>query len=200
VNSLERAAVLRVCDQARAVGLDIPAEIQALLDRSDFRYAYPARAWAEAHPDEQPDPCCVGSANAAEDCTCWRPVFDVGQAEPRPPASFGELSVQLRMCGDCAYRPGSSERVDQFMADELFALPEQGTPFYCHDGMRRPAYWQHPDGRRVDGAPDDWQPLIRSGIPYRADGAPGLLCAGWFFRRAQAYRVLQRTQPGESND
>lgn len=51
--------------------------------------------------------------------------------------------------------------------------------------MRRPVRWEHPDGRTIDGSPDDWQPAIINGLPYRADGRPGLLCAGWAARAAR---------------
>jgi hypothetical protein len=188
VSALERDAVQHLIDKATAAGVPVPAEIAGLVERLDHGSSYPARAWAEAHPDEDQVPCCMGSIHDPEGCTCWTPVYDTDQATPRPPTSAGDLQVQAAMCGDCAYRPGSPERADQWLADELYALPAQGKAFYCHDGMRRPAYWQHPDGRRVDGAPDDWQPPMRGGIPYRADGSPGLLCAGWMARRMQARR------------
>nr|MDT0660822.1 hypothetical protein [Micromonospora sp. DSM 115978] len=59
------------------------------------------------------------------------------------------------------------------------------TPFWCHQGMRRPFRWEHPDGRTVDGSPDDYQPPTLAGVPFRADGSPGLLCAGWAARTSR---------------
>ena len=111
-----------------------------------------------------------------EGCTCWVPVYDVAQVDPAP----GDLEPRAAMCGDCAFRPGSPERADEWTREALYDLAEPGRPaFFCHDGMRRPVAWRHPAGPEVPGHPDDWQPPIRAGVPYRADGRPGLLCAGW---------------------
>jgi hypothetical protein len=119
-------------------------------------------------------------------CYCWRPVFDVEQADPIPPASPDDIGVQARMCGDCAFRKGSPERAYEFEEEALFSLADEGTPFYCHDGMRRPVRWEHPDGRSIPGDPADWQPPMVCGLPYRTDGRPGLLCAGWAARAARS--------------
>ncbi|MEU4754889.1 hypothetical protein AB0F93_28345, partial [Micromonospora tulbaghiae] len=128
-----------------------------------------------------------------------RPVFDVDQADPQLVTSPADITVRARMCGDCAYRPGSPERSEEFMAEELLALPEEGKAFYCHDGMRRPARWEHPDGRVVDGSTDDWQPPMVAGVPYRVAGRPGLLCAGWAAhgRRAARRGHLEETTLSE---
>jgi hypothetical protein len=114
------------------------------------------------------------------------PVFDVEQQRPRPPAGPEELAVQRALCGDCAFRKGSPERADEWTESALFDLAASSVPFWCHQGMRRPVRWEHPDGRTVAGSTDDWQPPMVAGIPYQADGTPGLLCAGWAARAARA--------------
>lgn len=130
--------------------------------------------------------CCMGSAmDGPRGCSCWTPVYDADQVEPlvglpRP--------TRPRMCGDCAYRPGSPERSgdESYTADaeQLEHLAATGTPFGCHDGMRRVIGWRHPSGAYVAATSTDYyQPPIRGGVPYRADGTPGELCAGWDARR-----------------
>lgn len=92
------------------------------------------------------------------------------------------------MCSDCAYRPDSPERNGNSMgcnAAQLEQLAAEGTRFWCHDGMRKPVAWRHPAGIRIattSEADGDYQPPIVEAVPYRADGQPGLLCAGWVAR------------------
>lgn len=148
-----------------------------------------ALAWAAAHPDAEPTGCCFGELHdGPEGCTCWTPVYLEEQMPPRPATSVEDLTVQRRMCADCAFRKGSPERSDPWTEEDLFGQVLSGRPFWCHQGMRRPARWEHPDGRTVDGSPDDWRPPIVDGIPYQADGSPALLCAGWASRAARAAR------------
>jgi hypothetical protein len=147
-----------------------------------------AQAWADAHPDDLNPACCWGSLYDAAKCTCWSPVYDTTQAPPQTVTSPELLTAQKRMCHDCAYRPGSPERADEYLAEQLHTLPDAGTPFWCHEGMRRPAYWQHPDGRRVDAHPDDWHPAREGNFVYQADGSPALLCNGWMYRRLNTCR------------
>lgn len=115
--------------------------------------------------------CCL---SAAEDgpaaCTCWEPLYDADQAEPRTDV---EPTTRSRMCGDCAYKADSPE-----MARDPYALVE-ATNFWCHRGIRRPREWRHPDGRVRPGSAADYQPPIIDGIPYRADGLPAARCGGW---------------------
>lgn len=77
------------------------------------------------------------------------------------------------MFGDCAYRPGSPE-------DGMPYIPG-GARFYCHDGMPRAVAYEHPDlPEPVPATWDgDYQPDIAGDRCWQADGAPGVLCAGW---------------------
>lgn len=185
MSSLERAAVQRLIDKATAAGVDVPPEVTGILGTLGCS-SYAARTWAAEHPDDEPLPCCDGSVWDAELCTCWEPVYDVEQQPCQPITGPAELLPRHRMCSDCAFRPGSPERTDGYTEEMLLELPVTGEAFWCHDGMRRPAHWRHPDGRTVPGSPDDWQPARIGAIPYRADGRPGLLCAGWAALAAKA--------------
>ncbi|MER7002235.1 hypothetical protein ABT297_04190 [Dactylosporangium sp. NPDC000555] len=195
MSAFERYAVQLLIDQANAAGVDVPDTINKIassLANADHCGSYPARTWAEQHPDEADWPvgCCIGNDLGGPDrCTCWVPVFALEQQPPRPPREPADIERQPRMCGDCAFRKGSPERADQFMEDALFDLAASGQPFWCHQDMRRPLYWRHPDGRRVEGSTADWQPPFVAGVPYRADGRPGLLCAGWLARAERAHRA-----------
>lgn len=186
MNAFERSAVQRIVDKATAAGVEVPAAVSTWLDTCGSG-SYAARAWAAAHPGEDGLGCCWGDVSRGpEACICWVPVYALEQAPPRPPTSPQDLIAQPAMCGDCAFRKGSPERADAWTEVALLELAEEGKPFWCHAGMRRPAHWEHPDGRVVDGSPDDWKPPMVNGIPYRADGSPGLLCAGWMARAARA--------------
>jgi hypothetical protein len=127
-------------------------------------------------------------------CTCWEPLFDLEQQEPDPTAvkllAAGVQPVtRTRPCGDCAYRPGSPERRgdpgyagNQELLDRIV---ETGERFWCHQGMRKPVAWRHPSGVTVPVPVDAYDPPRIEGIPYRADGSPGEVCAGWAARRAK---------------
>lgn len=142
----------------------------------------------------EPWQCCPGAKdNGPGACTCWIPVYNRNQAEPAleivVALALGEIEpdVQPRMCGDCAYRPGSPEKTGDSDvhgdAALLEHLADTGQRFYCHDGMRSPRAWRHPAGIEIPAVgTGDYQPPIIDGIPYRADGRPGLLCAGWAAR------------------
>lgn len=187
MSSFERHAAERLLTQALDAGVDIPPDIAQLTGKLECAN-WPGRRWLELHPDD-PDrpPCCEGSASAGpERCTCWQPIYDLEQAEPRRPNGPQDLQVRAGgPCGDCAYRKDSPERANQWSEEALLELAKTGS-FWCHQDMRRPARWVHPDGRTVAGSPDDYQPPQLGGIPYRADGSPGLLCAGWSARAASA--------------
>jgi hypothetical protein len=155
-------------------------------------------------PDAGQGMCCLGTIlNGPDGCTCWRARYDREQCDP---AAMRLLSAEARpvtrrrMCVDCAYRPRSPEKngdeTYQGDAQELQRLARDGRPFFCHVGMRRVQAWRHPSGVEVLGHPGEYDPPIVDGIPYRADGSPAELCAGWgACRRALAspYRTAATT-------
>lgn len=132
--------------------------------------------------------CCYGSAEYGPDrCTCWTPVYDVVQQRPRTDLSSGAMPA---MCGDCAFRPNSPERTgaENVAGDweTLQGYVTGGQPFWCHDGFRLPVAWFHPPSLTWHLVVEDvaYTPPIQRdehGIstPYRHDGRPGDLCAGW---------------------
>ena len=137
--------------------------------------------------------CCMGSAmRGPHNCTCWEPVYDLQQQpvdqQLRAWLAAGiEPVTRKRMCIECAYRPDSPEKTaaqgyngDAEMLDQLAA---EGTRFWCHVGMRKPVRYEHPSGMVFDGHPAGYDPPKVDGVPYRADGTPGELCAGWDARR-----------------
>jgi hypothetical protein len=141
---------------------------------------------------KMPDPvrgaCCPGSAaKGPQYCTCWVHEFDLEQQEPRP----GEPGQRPKPCADCAYRAGSPELSgeERFKGDAGFLaeIVAKGQEFWCHQGMRRAVRLVHPSGALVDlaetGHTGDYQPPIVDGMPFKADGTPGELCAGWSSRR-----------------
>lgn len=147
--------------------------------------------------------CCYGAdLYGPERCTCWRPVYDLEQAEPddlsrRLLAGGVQPVTRTTMCADCAYRPGSPEKAGdpQHRGDGEFLehIAGAGERFWCHQGMRRPLLYRHPSGAEIPGHPAAYAPPIVDGVPYQADGRPGELCAGWDARRralaARADRV-----------
>lgn len=132
--------------------------------------------------------CCYGSAlNGPDRCTCWIPVYDVVQLPPRTEAPS---SVMPTMCSTCAFRPGSPERTGNPRAaadwEHLLCLVAKGEPFWCHDGLLAPVAFLHPPSGTWHVVDDDlaFHPPIQrdahdTPTPYRADGRPGDLCAGW---------------------
>jgi hypothetical protein len=188
VSAFEQETITRLVAEATSLGVAIPRELNRAFDRCNSGNGG-AHLWVRAHPDcETGEACCCWGAvlNDEWGCDCWVAEFDVEQAPPRPPATVADLRAVDTMCGDCAFRHGSPERADAYSEETLFALAAEGKPFWCHAGMRRPVRWRHPDGRVIDGSPDDWQPPLLGGVPYRADGSPGLLCAGWVARAERA--------------
>ncbi len=140
-----------------------------------------------------PDPvcgaCCDGSAvKGAQYCTCWEPRFDLEQQ----PVIEGDPGRRAVACSDCAYKAGSPERQgdERYNGDTEFLnrIVLTGERFYCHVGIRQAVKLVHPSGAEVDLlalAPGDYRPPIEDGVPYKADGTPGDLCAGWAARRAK---------------
>lgn len=183
MSAFERAAVQRVIDNALAAGVVPPAEVYDIRDRCGTG-AQPGVWWEEQNPQvNYVGGCCDGDVHRGPGgCTCWTPVYDVEQAAPIRPGSPDDLQVRPDRCHDCAFRRDSPERRDESMRETLYALADEGQPFWCHDGMRRPARWVHPDGRTVAGDPADWHPAMVLHLPHRADGRVALLCAGWAAR------------------
>lgn len=143
----------------------------------------------EPMPDNLPDTggtCCPGAIMDGPDrCTCWRAVYEPDQTskldgDPAP-------APRPLMCGDCAYRPGSPEKAGdpgyRGDAEELEHLAASGTPFYCHDGMRRVTKWVHPSGAEVQALDGAYAPPFTGNIPHKTDGTTADLCAGWDARR-----------------
>jgi hypothetical protein len=147
---------------------------------------------------EMPDPvngaCCIGSAAMGPQyCTCWEPVYDLEQHDitPGKPAS-----ARSTLCGDCAYRPGSPERSgdERYIGDPEFLaqIAQTGDIFWCHQGLRRVVKLRHPSGAEVVIETDHYDPPKDGGVPFKADGTPGDICAGWSAHRA---RHLKRAAP-----
>jgi len=121
--------------------------------------------------------CCMGDAeDGPAHCTCWEPVYDLEQ-QPIDPSI--EPTTRRARCIDCAFRPDSPERAQ---GDDVEALPN----FWCHQGIRRPIAYRHPDGRMrpVEDSADYRPPMGKVAptgeqVPYRADGTPAERCAGW---------------------
>jgi hypothetical protein len=181
-NELERRSIAALIEKAKKMGLgdQVPPVLLNMVEGHGPSNGG-AIGWDRLHPDDdQFYGCCWGDTNKGPAyCTCWVPEFDLPQTDPIAPAD-GEVQVRPGgLCGDCAYRPGSPEMAEDYSAETLRSLPAHGQTFWCHDGIRRPTRWVHPDGRVVDGAPDDYQPPIVAGRPHRADGRVGHLCAGW---------------------
>jgi hypothetical protein len=144
-------------------------------------------------PDAGEGACCMGAAAMGpQRCTCWAAVYDLPQTEPDPMAvRLLDAGVQpvtrTRPCGDCAYRPDSPERRGEpgYTGDQelLDRIVQTGERFWCHVGMRKPVAWRHPTGAVVAVDVDGYDPPRVDGVPYRADGQPGEVCAGWAARR-----------------
>lgn len=191
MSALGRTAVAKVIAQAEAVGVPVPERVPERV-RDIVCGAEPsggALGWLTLHPESDdgcswpPDyaPCCdaVGYTGDLSRCTCWEPIYAAEQAPPLP----GPVVPALDLCGDCAFRKGSPERADAYSEEALLDLVAEQTPFWCHRGMRRPVAYRHPTLGDVPADPADWTPPIdRSGVPYQADGNPGVLCAGWAAR------------------
>ena len=135
-------------------------------------------------PDAGEGTCCIGAAVYGKDrCTCWTAVYDLEQRSLQP----GPMGMRVSMCADCAYRPNSPEKRGEegYEGDTEFldGLILTGEFFACHQGIRLPVKWVHPSGAEVPGHPAGYNPPLRDGVPYKADGTPADLCAGWAARR-----------------
>lgn len=129
--------------------------------------------------------CCYGAVeDGPSGCTCWTPVYDRDQATPDP-----TVAPKVReQCDDCAFRSDSPERTgdDRYVSTDDVPV---GQPFWCHRGMRKPVAWRHPAGIVVEVDGDFYEPpqrrVGRLGVPYKADGSPGDICAGWAARNRE---------------
>lgn len=136
-------------------------------------------------PEVRAGSCCWGAVmNGPNGCYCWEPQYgDQVQAEPKP----GPIATRDTMCPDCAHRFDSpenrGERGYAGDADELEELAASGQPFYCHQGIRRPVTLRHPDGVEVPAHPGAYDPPIVDRVPFKLDGTPADLCAGWMARK-----------------
>ncbi len=136
-------------------------------------------------PDAGEGMCCIGAAaRGPVHCTCWTTEHDQEQL----PIQHGAMAVRDKMCGDCAFRPGSPEQLgDPSHAhsgdgelDEVI-----GPGFVCHQGMRKRLRLVHPEGSVVQCGSMEYAPPERPGMTWKADGTPAEMCAGWAARRAQ---------------
>lgn len=148
-------------------------------------------------PEDLPDAgegmCCPGAAvYGPHRCTCWVAVYDLEQAPVDQTVvrllDAGVTPVTRKlMCEDCAYRPDSPEKAgDESYAgdpDFLEGIAARAERFWCHVGIRKPVAWRHPSGVEIPAHPGGYDPPKVKGIPYRADGSPAELCAGWDARR-----------------
>lgn len=143
-------------------------------------------------PDAGEGYCCMGAAvYGPSRCTCWKEEYDLEQVPPQVLAvvhrALPLLESTGQPCHDCAYRSGSPERSgaagysgDAELLDDLAGT---NTPFRCHQGIRRVVRMVHPVGVEIPGHPAAYRPPIEDGVPYRADGQPARVCAGWLARR-----------------
>lgn len=127
--------------------------------------------------------CCYGvTLDGPSGCTCWTAVYSADQTTP----AVGVPVTRRLMCEDCAYRPSSPEKRGDPMyrgdAVELEMAAETGT-FFCHQGLRRIVKWVHSSGAEYPAPPGGYDPPIVDNVPYRTDGMPEELCAGWDARR-----------------
>jgi hypothetical protein len=122
-------------------------------------------------------PCCMGAIHdGLRGCNCWEPVFDLEQASE---LQDGPMELASKCCHDCAYRVGSPERAaGEF--DHLEGVAHHpGQVFLCHQGVRRVVAWRHPQLGEIPAGPGDYRPPTGADRIWRADGRPGVLCAGW---------------------
>lgn len=131
-------------------------------------------------PDVGDGACCYGAT--MDRCTCWEPIHE--PADQCEPDTDPPRVVRPSPCADCAYRPDSPERTgdDRYRGStpgDLDRLARGDVPFHCHDGMRRVVAYEHPSGAVHVVDTDHYDPPMVDGVPYRADGSPAFVCAGW---------------------
>lgn len=139
-------------------------------------------------------PCCLGSAvYGPERCTCWESEHDQEQQPPKA----GPRNVRVRMCEDCAFRPGSPERSGDARyehSDEDGLDDVMRGEFVCHQGMRRLVREVHPSGAELVACPGAYEP---GDPPMKADGSPADYCAGWWAAKQRDKRDSERGERGD---
>ena len=178
-----------MAEKRGAVGAEHAPIIAAAIDAAEIAGLLPHGGvyGTLVMPDPACGACCDGSAiKGPQYCTCWTPVYDLEQADPEPEFEPG---TRCALCSGCAYKPGSPERSgdERYNGDAEFLsrIVVTGEPFFCHAGIRRAVKLAHPAGAEVEIPPGDYRPPVIDGVPYKADGSPGELCAGWAARRAK---------------
>jgi hypothetical protein len=88
-----------------------------------------SRRWGEA--DQAVTGFYAGTIRVCANCrTAWEPFDPADTIDPDDRlASFREP------CGNCAFRPGSSEQADTEKWKETMAALKAGGSFYCHKGV-----------------------------------------------------------------
>lgn len=194
MSELERKAVKRLVDLAEKLGVadQVPPRVREIAMGHMPTNGGAMMWWSQNDqlPEvDWPVGCCIGGDMfGPEWCSCWVPVFDLVQQQPGPGQLLDsplKAKPQDGLCHDCAFRKNSPERqMGGPFEDELLEMATSQTDvFMCHQGIKRPVRWVHPDGREVEGSPADYQPLYVDGIPYQADGEPALICGGYNIRR-----------------
>lgn len=184
--------------KADGLGVDVPDAVRVLHTSEAVQGG---ADYLRVHPEmEDPDrwpadffPCCWGVAIYFDlsRCQCWEPVYADAQAAPQLVDGPADCPTQTAMCGDCAFRKDSPERSEEWTEESLLRLADTGAPFWCHDGMRVPVAFRHPVLGEVPADPAGYTPAVVAGVPYRADGTPGLLCSGWAHRASRACTTRQ---------
>lgn len=173
-------------DKRGTVSDEVAPILAATIDAAEFAGLLPHGGiyGTLTMPDPDCGACCDGSAvKGPQYCTCWTAEFDLEQADSLP----GEPDTRDAMCADCAFKPGSPERQgdERYNGDAEFLdrIVVNGERFFCHVGIRRAVRLVHPTGAVVEVPPGDYRPPIVDGVPCKADGSSGDLCAGWAARR-----------------
>lgn len=202
-NELERRALAGLVAEADRLGLgdQVPAMMRDLVDGHGPSNGG-AILWNRAHPDDPtPRDCCDPQrVKGAAYCVCWEPEYNTTQ-QPLTEPGDGEMTTRPGgMCGDCAYRPGSDEMQYPLVREALLDLGLTGGMFFCHDGMRTPTLWRHPDGRSIPGADGDYDQVVDDlGRPYRTNGRVAFICAGFAARSSaltnQYLKTLDAKEP-----
>lgn len=132
--------------------------------------------------------CCYGSAsNGPTHCECWVAEYSDDRQKPKG----GDMQLRVTQCQDCAYRHDSAEWNDPVERAKLIAHALGDGVFSCHQGTPYVVRWRHPEGMVIEAERDaagninTYEPLIIGSTPFKANGEPADLCAGYATRRLQ---------------